>query len=301
MLGMNLARCYSMRLIFFQILIVFSCSVSGQINFLEGTWQGIITSYAEPYSKGNAIWFDFKIDKVSGTMSGDARVEAPFTNYFAYKIIKGNAEDKNIVHFEDVLIGLQENTPGKNWCENKGTLIYNDSTGYLSGTYTSTDCKRLNGKIVLYRSKYHLSKKDTATLYHSWFNNLVGDLERGWNAYYVREAEMKNFQFLPVYFDHDKDSLKPEYEIYLKNMSRILNSHTDLRVKIIGHTDSNGTDDYNVNLSARRAETIKNYLIKCGVREDKIVIEFRGEADPATSNETSEGKRLNRRVDFEFI
>jgi OOP family OmpA-OmpF porin len=276
-------------------------SVIGQINFLDGTWQGIITTGAETYKKGTAIWFDFKIDKVTGDMKGESRLETPFTTYFAYKNIKGRAEDKNLIHFEDVIIGLQENDPGKYWCTNKGTLSYNDSTGYLTGTWTSEDCKRASGKIILYRSKYHLSKKDTASLYHSWFNNFAGDLERGWNAYYVRDSEMKNFQFVPVYFDHDKDSLKTEYLPYLTNMARIVNSHTDLRIKIIGHTDSNGTDEYNVDLSARRAEAIRLYLISQGVKADKIVIEFRGEKDPATTNETPEGKRMNRRVDFEFI
>lgn len=287
--------------IFVILLLIAGKTLSAQINFLEGTWQGIITSGNETFKKGTAIWFDFKIDKVTGDMVGDSRLETPFTNYFAYKNIKGKAEEKNLIHFEDILIGLQENDPGKTWCSNKGTLSYSDSTGYLSGTWTSTDCKRANGKIVLYRSKYHLSKTDTASLYHSWVNNLAGDLERGWNAYYVRDAEMKNFQFVPVYFDHDKDSLKAEYLPYLKNMARIVNSHTDLRIKIIGHTDSNGTDEYNVDLSARRAEAIKQFLISQGVKEDKIIIEFRGEKDPATSNDTPEGKRMNRRVDFEFV
>ena len=117
----------------------------------------------------------------------------------------------------------------------------------------------------------------------------------------MREAEMKNFEFVPIYFDHDKDSLKPEFIPYLINMCRIVNMHTDLRIKIIGHTDSNGTDEYNVDLSARRAEVIKQFIISQGIKADKVVIEFRGEKDPATSNATPEGKQLNRRVDFEFI
>ncbi len=290
-----------MRCLVIIFLICFNQHLIGQINFLDGTWQGIITTGAETYKQGTAIWFDFKIDKITGDMKGESRLETPFTNYFAYKNIKGKAEDRNLIHFEDVIIGLQENDPGKYWCTNRGTLSYNDSTGYLTGTWTSEDCKRASGKIILYRSKYHLSKRDTASLYHSWFNNFAGDLERGWNAYYVRESEMKNFQFVPVYFDHDKDSLKAEYLDYLKNMARIVNSHTDLRIKIIGHTDSNGTDEYNVDLSARRAEAIRLYLISQGVKADKIVIEFRGEKDPATTNDTPEGKRMNRRVDFEFI
>jgi OmpA-OmpF porin, OOP family len=284
------------------IFLLLICKISlAQLNFLEGTWQGILTDVNQPYKSGTAIWFDFKIDKTTGIISGDARMETPFTKYFSYKVTKGKAENKNSLYFEDVIMGANENAGSKVWCLNKGNLSYSDSTGYLSGAWTSIDCKRASGKIILYRSKYKMSKTDTLSVYHSWFNNLASDLERGWNAYYVRDAEMKNFEFFPVYFDHDKDSLKTEFYPYLKNMARIVMSHTDLRIKIIGHTDSNGTDEYNVDLSARRAETIKNYLIVQGVKADRIIIEYRGEKDPATTNETSEGKSKNRRVDFEFI
>ena len=88
----------------------------------------------------------------------------------------------------------------------------------------------------------------------------------------------------------------------MQQMAKIVESHSDLRIKIIGHTDSNGTDEYNIDLSRRRAFRVRDFLVKqCGLREDRIVIEFRGERDPATSNATKLGKSLNRRVDFEFI
>lgn len=283
------------------LLTLFSAPLWGQLNYLEGTWQGIITTYNQSPKDGNAIWFDFSVDVSTGAMKGESRVETPFSKYFAYKNIKGEVTSKHEVSFEDIFIGAQKNSGRQVWCMNEGTLTYNDSTGYLSGKWSSSDCKRMSGEIILYRSKYQMSKTDTLSLYHSWFNNMVNDLERGWNAYYVRDAEMRNFQFVPVYFDHDKDILKAEFEDYLKQMSRIVNSHSDLRIKIIGHTDSNGSDEYNVGLSERRAERVKKFLMGVGVPADKIVIEYRGEKDPATSNSTSEGKRLNRRVDFEFV
>lgn len=272
-----------------------------QNSFLEGSWQGILTDFNQPYKKGKAIWFDFKIDPSSGSLTGSSRTETPFTEYFAYKTIRGDSKSKNVLEFEEFMIGKQKNTGANVWCMNEGKLSYNDSTGYLSGEWQSTDCNRKSGKIILYRSKYEMSHTDTLTMYHSWFNNMVNDLNRGWNAYYVRDEEMKNFEFVPVYFDHDKDVLKIEFEDYLNRMAKIINSHSDLRVKIIGHTDSNGTDEYNVDLSARRASRIEAFLKGVGVHPDKIVIEFRGERDPATSNKTADGKRLNRRVDFEFI
>jgi len=283
------------------ILILFSFEANAQLDFLQGTWQGLKVNMGQANNKGQAIWFDFNIDKASKKLTGDARVEIPFTDYYALKIINGKVISKNEIEFEDAMFGNKKNSVRSYWCLLKGKLIYNEETGYLTGNFTSPDCRSEIGKITLYRSKYQMSKTDTVSLYHSWFNNFVNDLSRGWKAYYVRDAEMKNFGFKPVYFDHDKDILKPEFHEFLNQMVKIVQSHTDLRIKIIGNTDSNGSDTYNVDLSKRRADVIKNYLISLGIKADRIVIEFRGEKNPAASNATSEGKRLNRRVDFEFI
>jgi len=272
-----------------------------QLDFLNGTWQGIMTTYNEPYQKGAACWYNFEIDKTDGTMKGEARIETPFTTYFAYKNIKGKASEAFVVEYDDVIIGLQENASGTFWCLNAGKLTYDPKTGYLSGEWRSPDCKNLIGKITMFRSKYTMSKSDTSTLYHSWFNNMAFELNKGWNAWYVRDAELGSFEMQPVFFDHDMDELKPEFESYLRDMVRVVESHSDLRIKVIGHTDSNGTDQYNIDLSSRRANKIKEFLIGCGLREDRVVIEFRGEIDPTFSNESSTGKQLNRRVDFEFI
>lgn len=290
-----------MRIVLTFFIVFHALGAATQLNFLAGTWQGIIMDRNEAPDKGTAIWFYFDIDSKTGGLKGESRLETPFTRYFAYKNIKGEVTDRTHLSFKDILIGKQQNSGQNTWCLNQGSLSYDDSTGYLSGKWTSSDCRTRSGTLILYRSNYQLSKTDTLSLYHSWFNNLATDLSKGWNAFYVRENEMRNFEFVPVYFAHDKDDLNESFNDYLKNMARIVNSHSDLRIKIIGHTDSNGSDLYNINLSQRRAERVQNFLQGLGVPSDKIVIEYRGEADPASTNATSEGKQLNRRVDFEFI
>ena len=283
------------------LCVALSGPLQGQINFLQGNWQGIVTTYGQAPKDGRAMWFSFKIYPTTGQMTGESRIETPFTKYYAYKMINGKAINDKEIQFDEQMIGSQRNDVKNVWCLLQGSLQYVDSTGYLKGTWTSKDCNSQAGELIFYRSKYELSRKDTLTLYHSWFNNLASDLARGWNAYYVLDEQMRNFEFVPVYFDHDKDVLKPEFEVYLTKMADIVNSHSDLRIKIIGNTDSNGSDEYNVELSERRAEQVQGFLEKVGVPADKIVIEYRGEKDPVKSNETPDGKRLNRRVDFEFI
>ena len=282
-------------------LLLCGSPIYSQITSLSGTWQGIKVNAGETKSKGKVIWFDFNIDENSKMVSGQARIETPFTDNYVLKILKGKLNTKNEIEFEDVMFGNKKNSGRSYWCLLKGVLIYNETTGYLTGKYSSSDCRGNAGEITLYRSKYKMSQKDTVSLYHSWFNNMCNDLDRGWNAYYVRDAEMKNFEFAPINFDHDKSELKFIYHDFLERMVKVVKSHSDLRIKIIGHTDSNGTDEYNVGLSHRRADTIKLYLLSLGIKADKIVIEFRGEKDPKISNSTLQGKKINRRVDFEFI
>lgn len=284
------------------ILFFFISMMSlAQSEFLTGTWQGVKVNLGQTNSKGKAIWFNFEIDEETKEVTGEARVETPFSEYYALKKIKGKLISKYVLDFEDVILGNNKNSGRAYWCLINGKLEYNEETGYLTGEYQSNTCRTSVGKITLYRSTHNMSKTDTVSLYHSWYNNMCNDLKRGWKAYYVRDAEMRSFEFIPIHFDHDKDELKPEFHEFLKNMVKIVQSHSDLRIKIIGHTDSNGSDQYNVGLSQRRADRIKNHLLSLGIKSDQVVIEFRGEKDPKVSNATAGGKRLNRRVDFEFI
>ncbi len=270
-----------------------------QNDFLAGTWQGLKVKTGQTYDKAEAIWFDFEIN--NNELTGESRIEFPFTDFYALKTIKGKVISKNEIEFQDLMLGNKKSKSGSTWCTLKGKLIYNETTGYLEGNYSSTDCRMDVGKIILYRSPNKMSNNEKVSMYHSWFNNLVHDLNKGWKAYYERDKEMKNFQFQPVLFDHDKDEVKEEFHEYLISMIKVIESHTDLRIKIIGHTDSNGTDEYNIGLSERRATAIKDFLISQGMKADRIVIEYRGKRDPAVPNDTPLGKQLNRRVDFEFV
>ncbi len=283
------------------ICLCFSFNLLAQNHFLNGVWQGLKVDLGQTNSKAKAIWFDFEINENTKSVTGESRIEIPFSEYYALKIIKGKLISKYEIEFEDAVFGNKKNSGRAYWCLLNGKLTYDEETGYLSGEFKSKTCRTNVGKITLYRSKQHMSKSDTVSLYHSWFNNMCNDLKRGWNAYYVRDAEMRGFEFKPIHFDHDKDILKPEFHEFLNKMVNIVQSHSDLRIKIIGHTDSNGSDAYNVGLSKRRAAKIKAYLLSVGIKSDQIVIEYRGEKDPKVSNSTSGGKKLNRRVDFEFI
>jgi len=102
-----------------------------------------------------------------------------------------------------------------------------------------------------------------------------------------------------IYFDVNKDVVKPESYGTLKEIAAVLNEVPDVKVKIVGHTDSDGDDAKNMDLSKRRAASVKAELVKSfGVNADRLQTDGMGESQPVDKNDTPVNKALNRRVEF---
>jgi len=102
-----------------------------------------------------------------------------------------------------------------------------------------------------------------------------------------------------IYFDVNKDVVKPESYGTLKEIAAILNEVPDVKVKILGHTDADGQDAANLDLSKRRAASVKAELAKnFGVNADRLITDGAGESQPVAPNDTPSNKALNRRVEF---
>ncbi len=102
-----------------------------------------------------------------------------------------------------------------------------------------------------------------------------------------------------IYFDVNKDVVKPESYGTLKDIATVLNEVPDVKVKIVGHTDADGADAANLDLSKRRAASVKAELAKSfGVKADRLVTDGAGETQPVAPNDTPVNKALNRRVEF---
>ncbi len=102
-----------------------------------------------------------------------------------------------------------------------------------------------------------------------------------------------------IYFDINKDIVKPQSFGSLKEMATILNENANVKIKIIGHTDADGADAANLDLSKRRAAAVKSELVRSfGIDAGRIETDGRGEAEPVGPNNSPAGKALNRRVEF---
>lgn len=285
------------RSIFSILFLVFSYFGASQ-NTLIGTWQGFMIKDGSTNDQAMILYAQFEIN--NEVVSGRTRNEIVNTDLFAVKKIKGSAKDKSI-SFSEFVIEKKKNSTKSNWCNINADLFYDDSTGYLKGRFTSSDCKRNNGTIILYRINASLTATSDSPMSHSWYKKFQSDLKKGYSAPEIREKERKNFSFQPIYFDYDKADIRPEYFSFLKKMARVVDGHSDLRIKVTGHTDGDGSDAYNIELSKRRAEAIVNHFVSLGLSKDRIVIDFKGEKEPIDNNTTPEGKQKNRRVDFTFI
>ena len=282
--------------IFFFFLFFGSYSFA-QPNF-TGTWKGIITKAGNTVE--NSTLFYIEINQNDKNITGYSREEINAKDFFAVKHLKGKAKNNHLTIHQTV-ISKSKNSSRVKWCRLKMDLSYDSITGYLSGNFTSTDCKRVIGKIILFKSDFKLSKTESPGTSQLWFSTMQYDLKEGLNAPEIRKNERDNFVFKPVYFDFDKAIIKPEYTDFLLQLVKVVKGHSDLRIKVIGHTDADGTNHYNNGLSQRRAQAIIDFFVQNGLKPDRLVFDFKGEEMPVAPNNTKEGKQQNRRVDFQFI
>ncbi|MGH9835347.1 MAG: OmpA family protein, partial [Blastocatellia bacterium] len=115
-----------------------------------------------------------------------------------------------------------------------------------------------------------------------------------------REARGLIVNLSDVYFDFDKATLKPGAKEKLSKLTGILLAYPgNYRIEIEGHTDSIGSDEYNQRLSESRAMTVRDYMTQAGLPADRIVATRGfGKARPVVTNDTPEGRQINRRVEI---
>ena len=101
--------------------------------------------------------------------------------------------------------------------------------------------------------------------------------------------------------DWHKDLLKEQSWIEMRNLAKFMNDYPNAIVELAGHTDSYGTDPYNVDLSKRRVESVRKGLATLGVDDDRLRFVWYGETVPIATNRTRAGRALNRRVEFTIL
>ena len=104
-----------------------------------------------------------------------------------------------------------------------------------------------------------------------------------------------------VYFDNDSAKLRSASVATLDKAVATLNRRATIKVEVAAHTDSSGSDSYNLALSERRAASVKDYLVAHGIDATRLTSKGYGETQPVASNATKEGRAKNRRVELRVM
>ena len=138
------------------------------------------------------------------------------------------------------------------------------------------------------------------TLKGDW-NFLVSNIRLATGAPDTRKKILEQSKWVThgILFDVNSATIKPESYGTLKEMATVMKENPDLKVKIVGHTDSDGSDAANLELSKKRAAAVKESLAKeFGIDESRMETDGKGESEPIDKNDTPVGKANNRRVEF---
>ena len=119
----------------------------------------------------------------------------------------------------------------------------------------------------------------------------------------LREALTQGtvMSFANIYFDSGSANIKPSSYGVLDEIVDLLTVNSAVRVEVSGHTDSDGSESFNLSLSEQRATSVKNYLVQHGIASSRLTTIGRGESEPVASNDTPAGKAQNRRIEFTVL
>lgn len=161
-----------------------------------------------------------------------------------------------------------------------------------------------NGKFVLL-----LPKDDNyKILYNNYTDNVEYDELKvdKTKSLFIMDVQIKidppkTFILENVLFDTGKSTLKPSSFKTLNDLAELLKIKKTMIIEIGGHTDNIGAPERNLKLSQERAEAVKNYLIKKGIKQDRIIAKGFGDTQPISDNNTEDGKKQNRRTEVNII
>ncbi|MCS7027130.1 MAG: OmpA family protein [Bacteroidia bacterium] len=177
-----------------------------------------------------------------------------------------------------------------------GNIVFKSKTNSATGYYVVT---LPSGKNYGFRVE-----KPGYTFYSENFDLPMGTESRD----YEKNAKIKGFSegtriiMRNIFYDYNKATLRPQSKAELDRVAAMLNECPKMRVQINAHTDSDGTEEYNLDLSQRRAQSVVDYLVKVkGIDPKRLSAKGFGESQPVDTNETDEGKQNNRRTELEII
>ena len=226
-----------------------------------------------------------------------ASITEPVVNTYVPQTIKISERNSLTVFKGKILDGILQ-TPIQ-----AKIKIYDNSTGEV---YTSVSSNSATGKFLLSLPSglnYGISVEAEGYLFHSEnFNIPEGSVYNMVN----KEIALKNIDIgskialRNVFFETGKSEVKIDSYPELDRLIQLMLDVPTLKIELSGHTDNVGNDEYNLNLSQRRADAVRVYLTSRGIDKSRVLAVGYGESKPVDSNDTKDGRANNRRTEFEI-
>lgn len=174
------------------------------------------------------------------------------------------------------------------WVQGRRLRVYHEGAKVLDMPTNIYDGVKLN------RLCFRLSRGASSGSYIS--NLRITDAAPDMRNKLLTEGKLVSYG---IYFDVNKDVVKSESYGTIKEIAKVLGDNPNVNIKIVGHTDSDGDDKSNLDLSKRRSAAVKNVLVKeFGIDASRIETDGKGEGEPVAKNDSAINKALNRRVEF---
>ena len=173
--------------------------------------------------------------------------------------------------------------------------IFSISSNSASGRYLVSLPAGKNYGIAVKKDGYLFHSENFNIPDSAAFQEIIKDVD-------LKKIQVGNTIVLKnIFYDFDKATLRPESTNELERLLKLLNEMPTLKIEISSHTDSKGANDYNLKLSENRAKSVIEYLIKAGIKPERLVSKGYGEEKPVSTNDTDEGRQMNRRTEFKIL
>lgn len=202
-------------------------------------------------------------------------------------ILKGVISDELSKKPLDASIEIIDNEQNK--------IIYTFNSNSSSGKYLTSLPAGKNYGIAVKKEGYLFHSENFNVLDSAAFQTIIKDID-------LKKIQVGSTIVLKnIFYDFDKATLRQESTYELGRLLKLLVEMPNLKIEISSHTDSKGANDYNFKLSDIRAKSVVDYLISKGISKDRLVSKGYGEEKPISTNDTDEGRQLNRRTEFKVL
>jgi outer membrane protein OmpA-like peptidoglycan-associated protein len=210
-----------------------------------------------------------------------------------------NAGKKSVI-----LLTGQVNNSSKNVPVEADIELFDLETGEPIANFSSKASSGEYSFAVPANREYGMNIKAAGYLFHS---EKISVPEDGSFTSHVHDVDMKDLMIGSgivlnnVFFEYNKSDLRNSSTGELKRVVELMNENPTLVLEMSGHTDNVGSDEYNLNLSERRASAVKDWLVGNGIDAKRLESVGYGESKPADTNSTDEGRARNRRTEMKIL